>query len=126
MRECNKERTMIVELVTFSIPKGHDRNSEVQAVRGVVGKWAANPELIRKHFLWGVGEAEGTGAGFYIWPSIEAAKRAHNDEWRESVKKRTGGYPTIRYFDLMALVDNEQGAITEWDANGKARQLENV
>ena len=117
---------MIVEIVTFSFPKGHDRASELEAVRGVVGKWAANKELVRKHFLWGVGEAEGTGAGFYIWPSIEAAERAHGDEWRETVKKRTGSYPTIRYFDLLALVDNEGGKITEWDATGKARQLENA
>ncbi len=117
---------MIVELVTFQFPAGHDRDSELEAVRGVVGKWAANPELIRKHFLWGVGEAEGTGAGFYIWPSIEAARRAHDDAWRESIKKRTGGYPTIRYFDMMALVDNERGKITEWSEEGKARELESA
>ena len=117
---------MIVELVTFAFPKNHDRASELDGVRGVVGKWAANKELLRKHFLWGIGEAEGTGAGFYIWPSVEAAKRAHDDAWRESIKARTGGYPTIRYFDLMALVDNERGVVTEWDASGKARQLETV
>lgn len=117
---------MIVELVTFTFPEGHKRAAEIEGIRGVVGKWAANKELVRKHFLWGIGEAEGTGAGVYIWPSVEAAQRAHNDEWRESVKTRTGGYPTIRYFDLMTLVDNERGTITEWDANGKARQLEQV
>ena len=117
---------MIVELVTFTFPKGHDRLSELEAVRGVVPKWAANKELVRKHFLWGIGEDEGTGAGFYIWPSIEAAKRAHNDEWREGVKKRTGDYPTIRYFDMMALVDNEHGKATEWSADGKMRELETV
>ena len=38
-----------------------------------------------------------------------------------AVKARTGGYPTIRNFDMMALVDNEQGAVTEWDANGKPK-----
>ena len=119
---------MIVELVTFTFPKGHDRASELEAVRSVVPKWAANKELLRKHFLWGIGDDAdaGTGAGFYIWPSIEAAKRAHNEEWREAVKKRTGGYPTIRYFDMMALVDNERGTATEWDASGKARLLETV
>jgi hypothetical protein len=121
---CAREPAMIVELVTFNFPEGHDRASELEAVRGVLGKWAANKELVRKHFLWGIGEDASTGAGFYIWPSIEAAERAHNDEWREAVKKRTGGYPTIRYFDLLALVDNERGTITEWDANGKARDLE--
>lgn len=114
---------MIVELVTFTFPKGHDRASELEAVRSVTAKWAANKDLVRKHFLWGIGDDAGTGAGFYIWPSVEAAQRAHNDEWREAVKKRTGGYPTIRYFDMMALVDNERGAITEWDASGKERDL---
>ena len=117
---------MIVELVTFAFPEGHDRAKEIEAVRGVLGKWAANKELVRKHFLWGLGDDAGIGAGFYIWPSIEAAKRAHNDEWREAVKKRTGGYPTMRYFDMMALVDNENDSITEWDAEGKARQFEMV
>ena len=117
---------MIVELVTFTFPKGHTRAKEIEGVRSVTAKWAANKELVRKHFLWGIGEAEGTGAGVYIWPSVEAAKRAHNDEWHESVKKRTGGYATIRYFDLMTLVDNENGTITEWDADGKAKQLETV
>ena len=117
---------MIVELVTFTFPEGHTRAKEIEGVRSVTAKWAANKELVRKHFLWGIGEAEGTGAGVYIWPSVEAAKRAHNDEWHESVKKRTGGYATIRYFDLMTLVDNESGTITEWDENGKAHQLETV
>jgi len=115
---------MIVELVTFALPQGHDRESELEAVRGVISKWAANKELVRKHFLWGIGDDEGTGAGFYIWPSIEAAKRAHSDEWRDAVKKRTGDYPKIRYFDLMALVDNEHGKASEWSAEGKMRELE--
>ena len=115
---------MIVELVTFALPKGQTRADELEAVRGVVGKWAANKELLRKHFLWGLGEDEGIGAGFYIWPSIEAAKRAHNEEWREMVRKRTGGEPTLRYFDLLGLVDNERGKITEWSADGKEHQLE--
>jgi hypothetical protein len=125
-RPSLKEQPMIVELVTFNFPAGHDRDSELEAVRGVTAKWAANKDLVRKHFLWGVGDDAGTGAGVYIWPSIEAAERAHGDEWREGVKKRTGGYPTMRYFDLMTLVDNENGTVTEWDANGKARQLETV
>ena len=114
---------MIVELVTFNLPADWDRARELDAVRTVTSKWAANKDLVRKHFLWGLGDAAGTGAGFYIWPSIEAAEKAHGTEWREGVKKRTGGYPTIRYFDMMALVDNERGAITEWSADGKGRDL---
>ena len=28
--------------------------------------------------------------------------------------KRTGGAPTIRYFDLFLLIDNEKGTVTEF------------
>ena len=112
---------MIVEIVTFTFPTGHDRASELEAVRGVRRNGRPTRTSCASTSC-GV-EAEGTGAGFYIWPSIEAAERAHGDEWREAVKKRTGGYPTIRYFDLLALVDNEDGTVTEWDENGKARDL---
>lgn len=117
---------MIVEIVTFNFPAGHDRAKELDAVRGVTGKWAANKDLVRKQFLWGVDEAAGTGAGVYVWPSIEAAEKAHGDEWREAVKKRTGGYPTVRYFDMLAEVDNDRGTVTEWSAEGIARELQNT
>ena len=115
---------MIVELVTFKLPENWDRARELEAAKGVIAKWAANKDLLRKHFLWGLGEDERTGAGFYIWPSIEAAKKAHNEEWRQAVRTRTGGEPSIRYFDLMLLVDNEAGAVTEWSADGKAHEHE--
>lgn len=117
---------MILELVTFNSPAGWDRAKTLEDAKHVIGKWAANKELVRKHFLLGLGEMEGTGAGVYIWPSIEAAQRAHNAEWQESVKQRTGGYATLRYFDLMLRVDNEHGTVTEWDAEGKPHELETV
>jgi hypothetical protein len=117
---------MIVELVTFQSPPGWDRAQVVEDAKQTIPRWTANRDLLRKHFVRGLGEAEGTGAGIYIWPSIEAAQKAHNDEWRESLKKRTGGYPTIRYFDLFLLIDNEQGRVIEWAADGEARELEPV
>ncbi len=117
---------MILELVTFSSPAGWDRARILEDAKHTIPKWTANRELVRKHFLRGIGEAADTGAGVYLWPSIEAAKRAHDDAWRESVKKRTGGYPTIRYFDLFLLIDNEHGKVIEWAADGQARALETV
>jgi hypothetical protein len=105
---------MIVELVEFNSPKGWSRDKVAQEAKHVVPKWQANKELLRKHFLL---ELNGkTGAGVYIWPSLEAAQKAHNEEWRQSVIKRSGSAPTIRYFDLMLLVDNESGKVTEFPA----------
>ena len=74
--------------------------------RTSVPRWRDNKELVRKHYI--VGE-DGTGGAFYIWPSKEAAQRGHNAEWFANIKARTGSVPTIRYFDLMMIVDNEAG-----------------
>ena len=105
---------MILELVEFNSPKGWSREQVAEEARNVIPKWRANKELLRKHFLL---ELNGkTGAGVYIWPSVEAAQRAHDEEWRQSVIKRTGSAPTIRYFDLFLLIDNEKGAATEFPA----------
>ena len=72
---------------------------------------------------WGSARRTAPARGFYIWPSIEAAKQAHNDEWREGVKKRTGGYPTIRYFDMMAAGRQRAGeASRNGRPSGKARR----
>ena len=114
---------MILELVTFQSPAGWDRERVLEDAKAVIPRWTANRELARKHFLLGIGEAEGTGAGVYLWPSVEAAKRAHDAAWREAVRQRTGADPVIRYFDLLLLVDNEQGRVTEWAADGTARVL---
>jgi hypothetical protein len=103
---------MILELVEFNSPKGWTRQQVAEDARHVVAKWQGNKELLRKHFLL---ELNGiTGAGVYIWPSLDAAQRAHNEDWKQSVIKRTGAAPTIRYFDLFLLIDNENGTATEF------------
>ena len=112
---------MILELVEFKAPPGWSRQKTLDDAKHTIPKWSANPELLRKHFLLGVGEAAGTGAGVYIWPSLEAAKKAHNAEWEAAIVKRTGGKPTIRYFDLFLLIDNENGKVTEWSEDGAAQ-----
>jgi hypothetical protein len=103
---------MILELVEFNSPKGWTREQVVEDARHVIDKWRGNPELLRKHFLLSLdGKA---GGGVYIWPSLDAAQKAHGEEWRQSIIKRTGAAPTIRYFDLFLLIDNEQGKVTEF------------
>ena len=103
---------MILELVEFNSPKGWSRAHVAEEARKTIPKWRANKQLMRKHFVL---ELNGkTGGGVYIWPSVEAAQKAHDEEWRQSVIKRTGGAPTIRYFDLFLLIDNEKSAFTEF------------
>ena len=105
---------MIVEFVQFTYPPGLTREQILEDARTTIPRWRGNKELIRKHYL--VGE-DGTGGAFYIWPSKEAAQRGHNAEWVPNIKARTGSVPTIRYFDLTMIVDNEAGTVTEFPAN---------
>jgi hypothetical protein len=115
---------MILELVEFNSPKGWSRQQVAEEARHVIPKWQDNKELLRKHFLLEISgnEDKRTGAGVYIWPSIEAAKRAHDETWRQAVIKRTGGAPTIRYFDLFLLIDNENGKVSEFPDAAEIRQ----
>jgi hypothetical protein len=117
---------VIVEFVTFKTPDGWERGRVLENAKHTIPMWVSNCDLLRKHFVLGMGEDAGTSAGIYIWPSIEAAKKGHGQAWREDVKNRSGGYPTIRYFDLFLLIDNEQGRVTEWTADGEAREIEAI
>ena len=75
-------------------------------------KWRANPDLVRKHFM----RTRGRQAGRRGLPVEvdEAAEAAHGPEWRASVKARTGSEPRCQYFDLLILLDNEKGEVTEY------------
>ena len=103
---------MILELVLFDNPPGLDRAHELEGARSVVAKWRANPDLVRKHFMR-TGDGRQGGA-VYLWKSREAAEAAHGAEWRASVKARTGSEPRCQYFDLLILLDNERGEVTEY------------
>ena len=107
---------MIVELVTFKAPPGASWDDILADARHVVPKWRANGDLVRKHFLLSDDGRE--CAGLYIWPTREAAEAAHDAAWRSGVEKRTGSVPTIRYFALQMLLDNEAGTVTEWSSSG--------
>ena len=103
---------MILELVEFNSPKGWSRQQVAEEARNVIPHWQANKQLLRKHFLL---EIDGkTGGGVYLWPTLQDAQKAHDEAWRQSVIKRTGAAPTIRYFDLFLLIDNEKGTVTEF------------
>ncbi len=104
---------MIVEYVLFKSPPGKSRDEILADAKQTVPKWRANRELIRKHYIE---SDDGYGGAFYIWPSRAAAERGHDAAWRAGVEKRTGSKPVIRYFDLLMIVDNEAGKVTEYPA----------
>ena len=108
---------MIVELVTFRATPGADWDAILAEARATIPRWRANPQLVRKHYLLSEDGAE--GAGLYIWPTRAAAEAAHDAAWQTAVAQRTGAAPTIRYFELQMLLDNEAGTVTEWSQAGE-------
>ena len=99
-KEAHDPRTGRIQLAEgLEPPAGGRRRPHV------IPKWRANKELLRKHFLLSLDGK--TGAGVYIWPSVAAASgritrlAAIGDQAHR-------GAPTIRYFDLFLLIDNEK------------------
>jgi hypothetical protein len=112
---------MIVELVVFKAPEGATWQSILADARTTVARWSANPDLVRKHYL--VSDDGRMCAGLYIWPSRDAARQAHDADWIAGVERRTGAPPTITYFDLMMVLDNEAHTLTEWSEAGEKRSV---
>ncbi len=102
---------MITEFVLFRLPDGISREKVVEGMRSVAPKWRANPDLIRKTFVF---DAKANEAGaFYLWKNHEAAERAHDEAWRQSVIARYGHAPRIAYFETPLVVDNLVGETIE-------------
>jgi hypothetical protein len=114
---------VIVELITFAATPGADWDAILAEARATIPRWRANAQLVRKHYLL---SEEGTEcAGLYLWATRAAAEAAHDAAWRAGVAERTGSAPTIRYFELQMLLDNEAGTASEWSKSGErlVRQL---
>ena len=102
---------MITEYVMFDVPRSMTREQVVEGMRAVAPHWRANPDLIRKTFLW---DAENSRSGaFYLWHRKEDALRAHDDTWRKRVKDTFGSVPVIQYFETPMVVDNALGRVVE-------------
>jgi len=105
---------MITEIVLFELPKGMSPEQVFAALRQSAPVWRANTELMRKNYLYD--RSNGRAGGVYLWPSIDAAQRAHNQSWCEMIQTRFGSAPTFEYFETPIVVDNELGRIVESEA----------
>lgn len=102
---------MITEIVTFALPQGMTREQVIEAYRQSAVRWRQNPELIRKNHLFD--EAGRIGGGVYLWKTLAAAKRGHDEAWRRKVLETYGAEPQIRYFATPVVVDNAAEKIVE-------------
>ena len=66
---------------------------------------ASGSGLVRKYYLFG---EDGSGGGFYLWESREAAERMYTAEWKKMIADRYGTPPQITYFEAPVIVDNSE------------------
>lgn len=102
---------MITEYVLFALPPGISRAEVIAGMREVAPRWRAEPELIRKTFVYDA--AANRSGAFYLWKSRQAAEAAHDEAWRARIRSKYGSEPTIQYFDTPLVVDNALGAVLE-------------
>ena len=102
---------MIGELVKYPAPAGLSREEIIKDAQGVVSRWQAEPQLIRKHFLFDGGEES---LGIYLWKNREAAEAAHDEVWRQRVRDVHGSEPSISYYDTLMIVDNLAEEVSEY------------
>lgn len=98
---------MITEIITFSIPDGMTRDEVVANYRRSAPNWRANPDLIRKNYLY---DADSRRAGgVYLWRTMEAARRARDAAWLERVRRAYSSEPVVQYFETPIVADNALG-----------------
>ena len=95
---------MITEIVLFRLPETMSREDAIAKYRLSVPIWTANPDLIRKAFLYDA--ASRRGGGVYLWKNLEAAKQGHGPEFQERIRSTFGAPPEFQYFETPILIDN--------------------
>jgi hypothetical protein len=95
---------MITEIVLFRLPEGMSREDAIAKYRLSVPTWQANPDLIRKAFLFD--ETSRRGGGVYHWKNIEAAKLGHGAEFKKRIQSTYGCEPEFQYFETPIVIDN--------------------
>lgn len=102
---------MITEIVTFKVRPGMTREQVFSKYEQTSLKWRANPDLIRKNYLFDA--ASGTGGGVYLWKRRADAEKWHGAEFRAMIKEMWGSEPESRFFETPFVVDNSAGEIVK-------------
>jgi hypothetical protein len=98
---------MITEVITFSVPEGMTRDDVLANYRRSAPTWRANPDLIRKNYIFDP-ETRRAG-GVYLWRSMDAARRARDPAWLERVRRTYCSEPIVQYFETPIIADNALG-----------------
>ncbi|MCB0191681.1 MAG: YdhR family protein [Anaerolineae bacterium] len=100
---------MITEIITFKIPNGMTREETLLHYEASAKEWRANPDLIRKNYLYD-GE-RGIAGGVYLWREKAHAEKWHGEKFRRRIRDTFNAVPETQIFETPIVVDNVAGAI---------------
>jgi Putative mono-oxygenase ydhR len=95
---------MVTAFVQFKLPSAMIRDQAKEVFLSTAPKYQQAAGLIRKYYL--LSEDGGTAGGVYLWQSREDAEHLYTEEWKNFVKEKYGGEPTIVYYHTPLVVDN--------------------
>ena len=101
---------MVTEIVTFKLPSGMTREEVFARYEQTAPKWAANPDLIRKNYLFDA--VAGLGGGVYLWRERAHAEKWHGAAFRQTIQQLWSSEPSIQIFETPIVVDNAAGALS--------------
>ena len=100
---------MITAIVRYQLPAGINREDCRQHFFKIASGFGEAKGLIRKQFIW---SESGIAGGVYQWATLQDAKSFYQGAWLNGILERYGAYPTIEYFETMAITDNPGGNVT--------------
>lgn len=100
---------MITAIVRYNLPKSIDYNACLRHFKKIAPGFREAKGLISKHFIC---SSRGVVAGgVYQWKTLKAAKAFYSGPWMKGIVKRYGMEPSIEFFDVFAITDNEAGTV---------------
>ncbi len=100
---------MITAIVRYNLPKSIDYNACLKHFKKIAPGFREARGLISKHFIC---SSRGVVAGgVYQWKTLKAAKAFYSGPWMKGIVKRYGMEPSIEFFDVLAITDNDAGSV---------------
>ena len=100
---------MITEIVTFKVRPGMRREEVFSRYEATAPKWRANPDLVRKNYLFD--PERGIAGGVYLWRERAHPAKWHGAEFRQMILQMWGSEPESCFFERPIVVDNLAGEI---------------
>ena len=101
---------MITAIVRYNLPKSIDYNACLRHFKKIAPGFREAKGLVSKHFIC---SSRGVVAGgVYQWKTLKDAKAFYSGPWMKGIVDRYGMEPSIEYFDVFAITDNDAGTVT--------------